>query len=186
MYDMIRNVYSCGFESFGGAWRKRKCKFFGHILRWQRDDPLYQITFSHNIFSGRMPLKLRPGRQRADWLRATYKDSYHYLHQSQTVFDVSDRPLLLNIQEATGNTMRPFSSHFSKDKTKKRTTTTEHVGLCSKGLWPFEVVLGVLLIGEFRNTSSALPSPAGPPFSSLIFSDFPPLCFLLWLITDPC
>ena len=78
------------------------------------------MTFSHNIFSGRTPLLLRPGRPRADWLRATYKDGYHYLHQSQTVFDVSDRQLLLNIQEAAGNTMGPFLSHFSKDKSKKK------------------------------------------------------------------
>ena len=75
MYDMIRITYSCTFESFGETWRKRKCKFFGHILRCQRDDPLYQVTFSHSIFSGRTPPLLRPGRPRADWLKETYQDA---------------------------------------------------------------------------------------------------------------
>ena len=49
MYDMIRTAYSCTFESSGETWWNRTCKFFGHILRCRRDDPLYRVSSS--VFS---------------------------------------------------------------------------------------------------------------------------------------
>ena len=45
MYDLIKNQYGCHYESFGETWRKRKCKFFGHILRCRSDDPLFKLPF---------------------------------------------------------------------------------------------------------------------------------------------
>ena len=46
MYAEIRDQHGCNFEKFGDTWRKAKLKFFGHILRCSRADPLSQVTFA--------------------------------------------------------------------------------------------------------------------------------------------
>ena len=111
MYDLIKNQYGCHYESFGETWRKRKCNFFGHILRCRSDDPLFQVTFSHTIFSSRTPPLLRPGRPRADWLIETFKDSCYYLYGPDRQFDFNDRQLIADIKQAAVNRIGPFSTN---------------------------------------------------------------------------
>ena len=93
LYSLIREQYRCHYESFGESWRKRKCKFLGHILRCHHSDPLHQVTFSYDSVSSRTPPLLRPGRPRADWLFETYKDACQYLYGPLRVFDINDRQL---------------------------------------------------------------------------------------------
>ena len=64
--------------------------FFGHILRCRSDDPLFQVTFSHTIFSSRTPPLLRPGRPRADWFIETFKDSCYYSYGPDSLILTTD------------------------------------------------------------------------------------------------
>ena len=115
MYEMIRNQYTCHYESFGDTWRKRKCKFLGHILFFHRDDPLFQVTFSYNIFFARTSPLLRPGRPRADWLIESLKDACLNLFGPDRHFNFSDRQLLSDIQQAAINRTRPFRKDHKND-----------------------------------------------------------------------
>jgi hypothetical protein len=47
MFTMTREQHGCRFETFRETWRKRTCKFLGHILRCHHSDTLHQIIFSH-------------------------------------------------------------------------------------------------------------------------------------------
>jgi hypothetical protein len=137
MYEMIRNQYTCHYESFGDTWRKRKCKLLGHILFCHRDDPLFQVTFSYNIFFARTSPLLRPGRPRADWLIESLKDACLNLFGPDRHFNFSDRQLLSDIQQAAINRTRPFRKDHKNDGTS-----------ASQGLWPLEEMPLVVLVAK--------------------------------------
>jgi hypothetical protein len=99
MYAEIRDQHGCHFEKFGDTWRKAKLKFFGHILRCSRADPLSQVTFAADGIHPRHVVYRRPGRPKLDWVIESYKDAFSFLNGQGVLFDPANINHLRQVKE---------------------------------------------------------------------------------------
>ena len=99
MYAEIRDQHGCNFEKFGDTWRKAKLKFFGHILRCSRADPLSQVTFAADGIRPRHVVYRRPGRPKLDWVIESYKDAFSFLNGQGVLFDPANINHLRQVKE---------------------------------------------------------------------------------------
>ena len=93
------NSDGCNFEKFGDTWRKAKPKFFRHILRCSRADPLSQVTFAADGIRPRHVVSRRPGRPKLDWVIESYRDAFRFLNGQGAQFDPANINHLRQVKE---------------------------------------------------------------------------------------
>ena len=108
MYFEIESLYGCKFQHFSDTWRHAKLKLFGHILRTDRADPLFQVTFSRDGLHPREHGPRRQGRPRADWLTESFRDAYNLAIGNQAVFDPSNDDHLRFVKHLAEQRTYPF------------------------------------------------------------------------------
>ena len=108
MYYEINSIYGCKFQHFSDTWKHAKLKLFGHILRTDRADPLFQVTFSRDGLHPREHGPRRQGRPRADWLIESFRDAYNLVIGNQSVFDPSNVDHLRFVKHLAEQRTYPF------------------------------------------------------------------------------
>ena len=73
MYQEIESIYGCKFQHFSDTWTHAKLKVLVHILRTDRADPLFQVTFGRAKLHPREHGARRQGCPSADWLMESYR-----------------------------------------------------------------------------------------------------------------
>ena len=77
--EKLRDEHNITVGLFSAAWRKKKVKLLGHILRAPKYDPMRQVLFEKGTVVPRVELRKIIGKPKANWLIETYKDAYAML-----------------------------------------------------------------------------------------------------------